>query len=612
MPEEYQSLYRRFRPGCFGDVLGQDHVTRALQGAVKSGRIGHAYLFSGPRGTGKTSTARIFAKALNCLEPADGEPCNGCVSCRSITDGSSLDVHELDAASNNGVEAMRDLVARSALATPGNWKVYIIDEVHMLSTAASNALLKTLEEPPARVIFVLATTDPQKVLPTIRSRTQHFEFHLLSSEIIESLVSQVASRADIDLDAHVVGSVVRKARGSARDALSALDQAASGGTVDDFSPGPLVGAIIESDTRGVLVELAGAINQGIEPQVIATSLLERMRNGFLGTFAPELVELEASELTQVISESKRLGLVSLVRAMEVLGKVLVDMRSAVDPRISLEVALARLTQSDLDTSLDSIVQRLERLEGDGTRPGNSNQTTGAQIPSRSPGPESVSRATNPPVVTSGGPIAPGPGGGSSGQPVSESGKTSREKPYTARSPQSRPTVAPYQARGDLSAAQALTMRYGTANALGSNPENTRDKVEPPTKSYPSRDEITKAWGNVVLRSLTQKARLAFQEGRFLDSEPGTALVALPSKGVIERAHEHVDEVIKALSSHFGVRLEVVVTLDATEVKSLSSSLVEDEADLVTSPDEYLDEEQAKARAHEIFMRDFPGATLVEG
>src|SRR5580692_2847402 len=211
-----QSLYRRYRPQRFADLRGQAHVVRALQNAVATGTAGQAYLFSGPRGTGKTSTARILAMALNCTDLRDGEPCGVCPSCVEIAKGTSLDVHELDAASNNGVEAMRDLVSRAALGTPGRQKVYIVDEVHMLSTPASNALLKTLEEPPSHVIFVLATTDPMKILPTIRSRTRHFDFHLLGVDVLTELVEDVNKAAALGLDHQTLERVVRKGNGSAR------------------------------------------------------------------------------------------------------------------------------------------------------------------------------------------------------------------------------------------------------------------------------------------------------------------------------------------------------------------------------------------------------------
>ena len=184
----HQSLYRRYRPKRFAELRGQDHVSRALRNAVTSDTVGHAYLFSGPRGTGKTSTARLLAKALNCTNLQDGEPCGVCESCVAMEAGSSYDLFELDAASNNRVETMRDLVSSAAVGSPGRRKVYILDEVHMLSSGASNTLLKTLEEPPDHVVFVLATTDPQKVLPTIRSRCQHFEFSLLSAEELEAYV----------------------------------------------------------------------------------------------------------------------------------------------------------------------------------------------------------------------------------------------------------------------------------------------------------------------------------------------------------------------------------------------------------------------------------------
>src|SRR5215213_9358467 len=194
---EPTSLYRPFRPQRFAEVRGQQFVVSALRNAVRDGKVAHAYLFSGPRGTGKTSTARILAKALNCTNPQEGEPCCECDSCIQVQRGASMDVVELDAASNRKLDEMRDLLSRVSLGTPGQWKVYIIDEVHQLTPDASSALLKTLEEPPAHVVFVLATTDPQKVLPTIRSRTQHFEFRLLPVEVLARHLKWVAADAGL-------------------------------------------------------------------------------------------------------------------------------------------------------------------------------------------------------------------------------------------------------------------------------------------------------------------------------------------------------------------------------------------------------------------------------
>ncbi|MGZ4727964.1 MAG: DNA polymerase III subunit gamma/tau, partial [Acidimicrobiales bacterium] len=260
----YQSLYRRYRPQRFSELRGQEHLVAALQNAVREDRVGHAYLFSGPRGTGKTSSARILAKVLNCENPIDGEPCGVCESCVSVEQGTSFDVHELDAASNNGVDAIRELIAKSAMGTPGRTKVYILDEVHMLSTPASNALLKTLEEPPPHVVFVLATTDPQKVLPTIRSRTQHFEVRLLSSEELAGLAEFIIADAQLDVPPGTVDYVVRAGAGSARDMESALDRVIAAGGVPDSvdAVDELVEALCEHDTGRALVAVEATMSRG--------------------------------------------------------------------------------------------------------------------------------------------------------------------------------------------------------------------------------------------------------------------------------------------------------------------------------------------------------------
>ncbi|MCH2443699.1 MAG: DNA polymerase III subunit gamma/tau, partial [Acidimicrobiales bacterium] len=271
---EYTSLYRRYRPRRFSEIRGQEHVVAALSNAVREDRVSHSYLLSGPRGTGKTTAARILAKVLNCVSPVDGEPCCECESCRSVESGTSFDLHELDAASNNKVDDVRDLLGKVALGTPGRTKVYLLDEVHMLTPGAENALLKTLEEPPAHVVFVMATTEPHKVVETIRSRSQHLELNLLSAEQLESLVADVAADADLGVDAEGLAHAVRSARGSARDALSALDRVAAGGVVvDDTTTTDLLGAIADQDTGRALGAIATGITRGREPRVVGEALL---------------------------------------------------------------------------------------------------------------------------------------------------------------------------------------------------------------------------------------------------------------------------------------------------------------------------------------------------
>src|SRR4051794_31189446 len=360
----YQSLYRRYRSQRWSELKGQEHVSQTLRNAVREGRVAHAYLFSGPRGTGKTSSARILAKALNCANPDQGEPCGVCDSCVGITEGRSLDVVELDAASNRGVDAMRELVSRAALGTPGRWKVYIVDEVHMLTTDASTTLLKTLEEPPAHVIFVLATTEPQKVLPTIRSRTQHFEFRLLPLDLLAAHLKWVAADAGLDVPAEVIDLVARRGKGSVRDALSVLDQVAAAGGIDHHAPsvGEFVEALCDRDAGRAVAAVAERCGVGHDPRQVATDVLERLRQTLLVSVSRSLVGLPDEEVDAVETEAHRLGRAATVRAMELLGQALVDMREAPDPRVLLEVALVRLCKPELDSSPDALLERIERLE----------------------------------------------------------------------------------------------------------------------------------------------------------------------------------------------------------------------------------------------------------
>ena len=358
------SLYRRFRPGRFAELRGQDHVVRALQGAVARERISHAYLFSGPRGTGKTTTARILAKALNCESPVDGDACNQCASCVAITRGSSLDVTELDAASNNGVDDIREITAGAWHGTPGRWKIYIFDEVHQLSKPASAALLKTLEEPPPHVIFVLATTDPHKVLPTIRSRTQHLEFRLLGGDTLKTLLDDVRGAAGLAVDEATIETAVRLGRGSARDALSALDQLLATGAGDATQPDfdGLFRAILGEDAVGAISTLALLARDGWDPEQLAETFAAEVRQAFLLQVAPDVADAVDADRERLRDWGDSLGLARTVRILETMGRALREMKSAPVKIVVLEVAMVRLVKPELDSSLDALAERVTKLE----------------------------------------------------------------------------------------------------------------------------------------------------------------------------------------------------------------------------------------------------------
>lgn len=557
----FVSLYRRFRPGRFDEIKGQDHVVRALRSAVRDDRVSHAYLFSGPRGTGKTSSARILAKALNCEAPVDGEPCGTCTSCVEITHGSSLNVHELDAASNNGVDAMRDLVAHAGLGTPGRWKVYIVDEVHMLSTAAANALLKTLEEPPSHVVFVLATTDPQKVPPTIRSRTQHLEFRLLGAETLHDLLESVNAEAGLDLDEPALEAAVRRGRGSARDALSALDQVVASGTTDAARPelADVVDALADGDVQRVLVALSALVAGGWGPQQLATELIDDLRQVFLAALAPELCAVSGTSLGRYTSLAETMGLPRAVRSIEILGHALVDMREAPDAQVVLEIAMVRAVRPDLDSDMEALSERVSMLERSSSgaaafpRPGAPASPTSGADHSERPGPAGADRAGAAPTAAP--PTAP-----VGSRPSLGAVQRNKRAAAAPPEPDAEPASEPAPASTAVSAPAAPDITTGGAPASPASATGGEDAGRV-TSRVVDRDSLTEAWGDGILQSLPARAKARFASGRFVAVDEQGAHFALPNAAHRDQCAEQLPLVESALAAHFGTPVPLVLVID---------------------------------------------------
>jgi DNA polymerase-3 subunit gamma/tau len=594
----YQSLYRKHRPQTFGGLVGQDHVTGALRNAVREGRVGHAYLFSGPRGTGKTTTARILAKALNCLNlGADGEPCGVCENCVAIAEGRFLDLFELDAASNNSVDNIRDLTdsVHLGLGATSKRKVYLVDEVQMLSAAASNALLKTLEEPPEHVVFVLATTNPEKVLPTIRSRTQHLEFTLFSAEELETLLADVLAQEGIEADPEALAVIARAGAGSARDALSLLDQALAHGTdrldagaVSDLFGGTpfelraaVLDAVAAEDPAGVLVAVGALLDAGHEPRRIAEDVLRSVRDAFLLNASGGQVRVDAPEDEQrrLDELGHTLGNTTLVRVLETLGQAVVDMRGtdAADPRLVLEIALVRLTRREVGPPLQTVMERIEKLE----------QTVAGQRdagPGRRPEPPAPAEARAPGITV---------------------GALRKRRPEPA-------PVADEPLEGEAGTPDPVPAEAERA----SEPKKPKKEEEAPTVDV---DDVIVAWAT-VLPELPVATRSAVQEAQPLSVE-GDVVTFGVSPRLIEAARprfrREADTIRDALSQQVGTSLRF--NLVAHEGFSGAASAPpappvaepEEHDDIVIEPDESTAPPGVESGSPTNMLTESLGATVVE-
>ncbi len=554
------SLYRRHRPGSFDEVVGQQHVVRTLRNAVEQGKVHHAYLFVGSRGTGKTSMAKILARSLNCERGGPTvTPCGECESCLTIAAGSSIDVIEMDAASNRSVDDVRDLRERVAYApTGGRWKVYILDEAHMLTKEAWNAFLKTLEEPPPNTVFVLATTEAHKVMATIADRCQRFDFQRPSLEQISEVLNRVAAAEGIEAEDAAVAMIARSASGSFRDALGTLDQlVAFGGNrvkLDDVlellgaADAELlfdaVDAVIAEDPKGVLLGVEKMARSGRDPAQFARDLLAHLRHLLVTQTVgevPNTFVVTATDGERLSAQASSIGPATLVRTIDELANVLTAVREGDDARMAVEIALLKAARPDLDPSTEGLLRRIEKLEqetrgpraagpvgaGDPPPPAVAKASSGAVPPTPPPAAEATPAHELEPQASSDNPARPEP------ESQAQSSERAEPEPSTEADPPGGGGGA-----GVSGAARRPVFRPEDATSEPDDSPGEKPSAEPDTPAPPTGpagqldlEQIVNTWPAVLdkLRETSPALAATFDGARPVSLDEGALEVGFPAE-----------------------------------------------------------------------------------
>ncbi len=558
-PSDSTSLYRRHRPGSFDEVVGQQHIVRTLRNAVEQGKVHHAYLFVGSRGTGKTSMAKILARSLNCERGGPTvNPCGECESCLTIAAGTSIDVIEMDAASNRSVDDVRDLRERVAYAPAGGrWKVYILDEAHMLTKEAWNAFLKTLEEPPPNTVFVLATTEAHKVMATIADRCQRFDFQRPSLEQISEVLERVAVAEEIEVDAGAVATIARSASGSFRDALGTLDQlVAYGGShveLDDVlqllgaADAELlfdaVDAVIAEDPRGVLLGIEEMARSGRDPSQFARDLLAHLRHLLVTQTVgevPNTFVVTATDEGRLAAQAEAMGSATLVRTIDELAQALTAVREGDDARMAVEIALLKAARPDLDPSTEGLLRRIERLEQGAAADASPEGASNPQASEDTGGTDelSASEADDPPGGSAGVGVS-----GQARRPVLRPTGSASEEPSPGEKPSARPDTP--------------TPATGPAGQLG-------------------LDQIVRVWPAVLDQLLQRAPALAatFEGARpvEVDAEERSVTIGFPADHTFNKrkaeAPDKREQMAAALETVLGEKLRpAYAVLDGEEAPS---------------------------------------------